>query len=218
MTVWNILPRHLVSPTVHASADAGAGSRTRTRRGAAAATVALDGPAMRGGAALPVTVVSAVTVALLAGVALLVAVALALLAPAAGAAPLTSGFIVPVPSSTTGSVAAPPANVLNAPALNGSALHERFSHSLRATVAPDGRPATRVDTGSRFDMIGILFRTTPAGVRTVEFRLRASLDGKTWTPWFAVKADAQSGPAGSVYGKSDLVTEPVWVAALLLKV
>jgi flagellar hook assembly protein FlgD len=168
---------------------------------------------MRGGAALPVTVASAVTVALLAGVALLVAVALALLAPAAGAAPLTSGFIVPVPSSTTGSVAAPPANVLNAPALNGSALHERFSHSLRATVAPDGRPATRVDTGSRFDMIGILFRTTPAGVLTVEFRLRASLDGKTWTPWFAVKADAQSGPAGSVCGKSDLVTEPVWVGA-----
>jgi flagellar hook assembly protein FlgD len=50
-------------------------------------------------------------------------------------------------------------------------------------------------------------------VRTVEFRLRVSLDGTTWTPWFAVKADAQSGPAGSVCGKSDLVTEPVWVGA-----
>ena len=213
MTVWNVLPRHLVSPTVHASADAGARSRTRTPRGAAAPSTALCGSAMWAGAALPGTVASAVTVALLAGVALLGALALALLAPPAGAAPLTSGFIVPVPSSTTGSLAAPPANVLNAPALDGSALHERFSHSLRATVAPDGRPATRVDTGSRFDMIGVVFRTTPAGVRTVEFRLRVSLDGTTWTPWFAVKADAQSGPAGSVCGKSDLVTEPVWVGA-----
>jgi flagellar hook assembly protein FlgD len=213
MTVWNVLPRHLVSLTVNASADAGARSRTCTRWGAAAPSTALRGSAMRAGAARPVTVASAVTVALLAGVALLGAMSLALLAPPAGAAPLTSGFIVPVPSSTTGSLAAAPANVLNVPALNGSALRERFSHSLRATVAPDGRPATRVDTGSRFDMIGILFRTTPAGVRTVEFRLRVSLDGTTWTPWFAVKADAQSGPAGSVCGKSDLVTEPVWVGA-----
>jgi flagellar hook assembly protein FlgD len=162
---------------------------------------------MRAGAAL------LATVALLGAVALLVAAALALLAPPAGAAPLTSGFIVPVPSSTTGSLAAPLTDVLNAPAATGSALNERFSHSLRAAVAPDGRPATRVDTGSRFDMIGILFRTTPAGVRTVGFRLRVSLDGKIWTPWFAVKADAQSGPAGSVCGRADLVTEPVWVGA-----
>ena len=215
MTVWNVLPRHLVLPTVRTSADAGARPRARTRGGDGAPSTALRGSATRAGAALSASGASAVTVALLACVALLVAVALALLAPPAGAAPLTSGFIVPVPvpSPMTGSVTAPPADVLNAPALNGSALHERFSRSLGATVAPDGRQATRVDTGSRFDMIGILFRTTPAGVRTVEFRLRTSLDGKTWTPWFAIKADAQSGPAGSVCGKSDLVTEPVWVGA-----
>ena len=62
-------------------------------------------------------------------------------------------------------------------------------------------------------MIGILFRSTAAGVRTVEFRLRVSLDRLTWTPWFSLKADAQSGPAGSTLSKADLVTEPVWVGA-----
>ena len=84
---------------------------------------------------------------------------------------------------------------------------------LAAGVGPDGRSAATVDTGARFDMIGILFRSTAAGVRDVEFRLRVSPDRRTWTPWFTLKADAQSGPTGSTLSKADLVTEPVWVGA-----
>ena len=198
----NVLPRRLVPSRVHISVDAGAHSRGYAPRGEAAPSAAWDTPAAQAGAAL------------LAMVTLLLATALVLLAPPAGAASLTSGFIVPVPSSATSSLpASPTTNASQVPLAAGSALGERSSRSLRETIAPDGRPATRVDTGARFDMIGILFRTTPAGVRTVELRLRASLDGKSWTPWFTVKADAQSGPAGSAYGKSDLVTEPVWVGA-----
>ncbi len=84
---------------------------------------------------------------------------------------------------------------------------------LAAGVGPDGRSAATIDTGARFDMIGILFRSTAAGVRTVEFRLRVSPDRRTWTSWFTLKADAQSGPTGSALSKADLVTEPVWVGA-----
>ena len=60
-------------------------------------------------------------------------------------------------------------------------------------------------------MVGVLFHSTRAGVRTAQFHLRVSPDGRSWTPWFAVKADAQSGPSGSVASAADLVTEPVWV-------
>ena len=150
--------------------------------------------------------------------ALLVVAGLVVGVPQATAAPVASGFIVPVPDSSAGPLAASSGTVTSsgtitssAAVLGRSALRERFGCSLRATVAPDGAAATRVDTGARFDMIGVLFRTTPAGVRTVAFRLRTSLDGQRWTPWFTVLADAQSGPAGSVCGKADLVTEPVWV-------
>ena len=89
----------------------------------------------------------------------------------------------------------------------------RRGRALSVGVGPDGRPAVTVDTGAHFDMIGVLFRSTAAGARTVRFELRVSLDGRTWGPWFAIKADAQSGPAGSVLSKADLVTEPVWVGA-----
>ena len=144
--------------------------------------------------------------------ALLVVAGLVVGVSQATAAPVTTGFIVPVPDSSAGSLVVPlETSALSAVAHARSTLGERFGCPLRATVAPDGRVATQVDTGSRFDMLGVLFRTTPAGVRTVEFRLRTSLDGQHWTQWFTVVADAQSGPAGSVYGKADLVTEPVWV-------
>ena len=154
-----------------------------------------------------------VSAALVTTLAIVVVAGLAAGVPQAAAAPLTSGFIVPVTGATAGSLVAPSGTdaLMNAAAPVRSTLGERFGCALRATVAPDGRPETRVDAGSRFDMIGVLFRTTPAGVRTVEFRLRTSLDGRRWTPWFTVLADAQSGPAGSVCGKADLVTEPVWV-------
>ena len=200
---------HLVSSELRTCEPAGVRLHGRPRCSAATPAVEPATPALRAGLAL------LGAVALLAAVAVVAGAALALLAPPAGAAALTSGFVVPVPNTTTGSQAAraPLANVLNAPAVTGSALGERSSRSLKATVAPGGGTATRVDTGSRFDMIGVLFRTTAAGVRTVEFHLRVSLDGKVWTPWFAVKADAQSGPAGSVWGAADLVTEPVWVGA-----
>ena len=152
----------------------------------------------------------------LAAGAVLALVVLSLFAGPAWAASPTSGFIVaaPLPSlpSTLGS--APRAASAGGPsASKASGLAERRGLMLPAGVGPDGRSTTTVDTGAWFDMIGILFRSTAAGVRTDEFRLRVSPDRQTWTPWIALKADAQSGPAGSVLSKADLVTEPVWVGS-----
>ncbi len=66
-------------------------------------------------------------------------------------------------------------------------------------------------------MIGVLFRSTAAGVRTVEFRLRVSLDRRTWTPWFALKADAAERPGRQRPEQADLVTDPVWVGSRPLR-
>jgi flagellar hook assembly protein FlgD len=133
--------------------------------------------------------------------------------PSASAATLPSGSAVGSPPSPN--VAAPlataPATATSQSA--GSALGVRRGRTLAAGVGPDGRPAVTLDTGARFDMIGILFRSTAAGARAVRFELRVSLDGRVWTPWCAIKADAQSGPAGSTLSRADLVTEPVWVGA-----
>ena len=136
---------------------------------------------------------------------------LGLLAAPALAAPLTSGFIVAAPGSA--SWAASGGTSTGAATGTTSGLGERRGRTLAAGVGPDGRSTATVDTGARFDMIGILFRSTAAGVRTVEFRLRASLDCVAWTQWVSLEADAQSGPAGSTLSKADLVTEPVWVGA-----
>jgi flagellar hook assembly protein FlgD len=153
--------------------------------------------------------------ALVAGAALVFGV-LGMPAPPAAAAAPTSGFIVAAAAlSPRVAVAAPlaaaPAGVASETAEGG--LSVGCGRTLPAGVGPDGRSAVTVDSGARFDMIGVLFRSTASGVRTVQFRLRVSLDRQTWTPWFAIKADAQSGPAGSALSKADLVTEPVWVGA-----
>ena len=144
-----------------------------------------------------------------------------LLAAPALAAPPTSGFIVAAPGSLSGSASLVAGSARraggdgyrSAAAASGLGERRRRHVARRAPRAGRRRPAATVDTGARFDMIGVLFRSTAAGVRAVRFRLRTSLDGVTWTPWFSLKADAQSGPAGSTLSKADLVTEPVWVGA-----
>ena len=152
-----------------------------------------------------------------AGAALALALAvLSLFAGPAWAASPTSGFIVaaPVPSSPAALGAAPLTEFAGgSSASKAGSLAERRGLMLPAGVGRDGRSTTTVDTGAWFDMIGILFRSTAVGVRTVEFRLRVSPDRRTWTPWFALKADADSGPAGSTLNRADLVTDPVWVGS-----
>ena len=149
--------------------------------------------------------------ALVAGAALL-ALALGPWAGAALAAPATSGFIVAAPAAgALGGQVSQAGTVQPAPGPNG--LTRRLGSLLPDGVAPDGRPAETIDTGSSFDMLGILFRSTPAGAGDVVFRVRVSADRLSWTPWFSVKADTESGPGGSVLSKADLVTEPVWVGA-----
>ncbi len=158
-----------------------------------------------------------VAVALVAALGVLVTPGL--LAAPALAAPLTSGFVVAAPDSASWAASGETSTGAMMGAATAAAtgaaggLGERQGRTLAAGVGPDGRSTATVDTGAEFDMIGILFRSTAAGVRTVEFRLRASLDRVTWTPWVSLKADAQSGPAGSTLSKADLVTEPVWVGA-----
>jgi flagellar hook assembly protein FlgD len=139
----------------------------------------------------------------------LLALALGPCAGVALAAPATSGFIVATATSGALAEQAPQAGAAQTTATDG--LGRRLASLLPEGTAPDGRPAETVDTGSSFDMLGILFRSTPAGARDVVFRVRVSRDGLSWTPWFYVKADIDSGPGGSVLSKADLVTEPVWV-------
>jgi flagellar hook assembly protein FlgD len=130
------------------------------------------------------------------------------------ATPSTTGFIVALPSTgaaTSAGTALRAAPLGRASDVAPFTLGARRARVLPAGIGPDGRAATTVDTGARFDMIGVLFRSTSAGVRAAQLHLRVSLDGLSWTPWFAVRADAQSGPAGSVESAADLVTEPVWV-------
>jgi flagellar hook assembly protein FlgD len=160
---------------------------------------------------------SVVAAALAGGVALLLGAlgpcATTVLA-AAPATPSTTGFIVAVPSTgaaTSAGTALRAAPLGRATDAAPFTLGARRAQVLPAGIGPDGRAATTVDTGARFDMIGVLFRSTSAGVRAAQLDLRVSLDGLSWTPWFAVRADAQSGPAGSVESAADLVTEPVWV-------
>jgi flagellar hook assembly protein FlgD len=160
---------------------------------------------------------SVVAAALAGGVALLLGAlgpcATTVLA-AAPATPSTTGFIVAVPSrgaATSAGTALRAAPLGRATDAAPFTLGARRAQVLPAGIGPDGRAATTVDTGARFDMIGVLFRSTSAGVRAAQLDLRVSLDGLSWTPWFAVRADAQSGPAGSVESAADLVTEPVWV-------
>ena len=149
--------------------------------------------------------------ALVAGVALL-ALALGPWAGAALAAPATSGFVVAVPAAgALGAQTAQAGAVQAAPGPDG--LARRLGGLLPDGTAPDGRPTETIDTGSSFDMLGILFRSTPAGALDVVFRVRVSADRLSWTPWFSIKADNQSGPGGSVLSRTDLVTEPVWVGA-----
>ena len=151
-----------------------------------------------------------VAVALAAGAALLCA-ALGLCAQTALAAPpTTSGFIVAAPGS--GAIRGSQA-IQGSPANAPDALGSRLGVSLPDGIAPDGRAALTVDAGAPFDMLGIVFRSTPAGARDVVFHVRVSADRLTWTRWFSVKADVDSGPAGSAFSKADLVTEPVWVGA-----
>ena len=145
----------------------------------------------------------------LAASAALLALAIGPCAGAALAAPTTSGFIVAAPASGSPSAQAPQAGAARETAAAG--LGRRLGSLLPEGTGPDGRPAVTIDTGSSFDMLGILFRSTPAGARDVVFRVRVSRDRLSWTPWFSVRADTGSGPSGSVLSKADLVTEPVWV-------
>ena len=127
-------------------------------------------------------------------------------AAALAATPSTSGFIV--------TAAAAGQTAQSGPALAATpagGLGRRLGSLLQAGTAPDGRPAQTIDAGAPFDMLGLLFRSTPAGGREAVFHVRASRDHLTWTPWISVKADTDSGPTGSVLSKADLVTEPVWV-------
>ncbi len=136
------------------------------------------------------------------GLAVVLATALAATAaPTAWAAPPTSGFIVATPGAATPSLAAAP---------RGLAL--RSAVALPEGTAPDGRAAATLDAGAPFDMIGVLFRSPAATAATdVEFHVRTSADRRVWTPWFTVRADDSGGAAGSVEGRADLVSEPVWV-------
>jgi len=147
------------------------------------------------------------------GVAVMGAALLVLVAgPCAGAAlasPATTGFIV---AASPGALGGQAPHVGAVPTLAGpDVLGQHLGSLLPAGKGPDGRSAETVDTGSSFDMLGILFRSTAAGSRDVVFRVRVSRDRLNWTPWFSVRADIGSGPGGSVLSKADLVTEPVWV-------
>ena len=144
------------------------------------------------------------------------ATALAAAPTTPSATPVTTGFIVAAPSPGAAASAGTALRAAPLGRTDGAApltLGGRRAQVLPAGIGPDGRAATTVDAGARFDMIGVLFRSTSAGVLAAQFHVRTSLDGLSWTPWFTVKADAQSGPAGSVEGAADLVTEPVWVGA-----
>jgi flagellar hook assembly protein FlgD len=132
----------------------------------------------------------------------LVICASAAVTSAAWASSPTTGFIV----ATSGAAAPAPVAAFDAPRL-------RTALALPDVAGPDGRPAVAVDAGAPFDLIGVLFRTTPGGAGVVEFHVRTSADRRAWTPWFTVRADDDGGPAGSVEGRADLVTEPVWVGA-----
>jgi flagellar hook assembly protein FlgD len=134
----------------------------------------------------------------------------AVLAICAGAAATATAW---ASSPTTGFIVATPGATAPAPATASDALGLRTAVALPDVAGPDGRPAVTVDAGAPFDMIGILFRTTPGGAGVVEFHVRTSADRRTWTQWFTVRADDDGGPVGSVEGRADLVTEPVWVGA-----
>ncbi len=177
--------------------------------------------AARGPRRLPMRAAAAAVLA--GGAALLIgalgpcaATALAAAPTTPSATPVTTGFIVAAPSPGAAASAGTALRAAPLGRTDGAApltLGGRRAQVLPAGIGPDGRAATTVDAGARFDMIGVLFRSTSAGVLAAQFHVRTSLDGLSWTPWFTVKADAQSGPAGSVEGAADLVTEPVWVGA-----
>ena len=133
------------------------------------------------------------------------------LACSAAACTLTAGMAAgagALPRVSVSIVAAP----APAPAASSAMLAAPTTSALRAAAgAPAAAIVTR-DMGRRFDMIGALFHIAGGTARDVALRLRVGADRLHWSRWVTLRADG-SGPAGSVQGKADFVTEPVWVGS-----
>ncbi len=78
----------------------------------------------------------------------------------------------------------------------------------RRQTARRRAPATTLDAGMQFSMAGVIC-DVPRAPGAISLRLRTSLDGRSWSPWFEAPLEL----AGEAGGPPRVFTEPLWTGA-----
>ena len=88
------------------------------------------------------------------------------------------------------------------------------SGALRLGVdggAARAAPPRAIDAGLRFNMLGVLLKSSRPYDPDLDVRVRTSPDGVTWSDWMRLRFVRSEGTPGSAFDRNDTCSEPLWV-------
>ena len=142
---------------------------------------------------------------LVAGLAPLVVVIVAALGPitppATATVPATRATIVAAPVPDEGG-----SRRSNAPTSTASARRARGDAAVAAPIAG-------VDSGVRFNALGVLLHVAHPYDPRLRLTVRTSLDGLEWSAWTKMPFERNAGRPGTEIHPDDTASQPVWVGA-----